>query len=69
MKVSARNQIKGKIVSIKEDSVSAYVVLDIGGGNKMSATISLDAVHELGLKVGKEAVALVKSSAVMIGVE
>ncbi|GHT83646.1 putative molybdenum-pterin-binding protein [Spirochaetia bacterium] len=69
MKISARNQLKGKVVSIKEGSVNGIVVLDIGGGNKVSATISLDAIKELGLKAGDEAYAIIKATSVMIGTD
>jgi molybdopterin-binding protein len=69
MKLSARNQLKGRIVTIKEGAVNAIVVLDIGGGNQISATISMDAVKELNLKVGSEAYAVIKATSVMIGVE
>lgn len=69
MKISARNQYKGKVISIKEGAVNAIVTVDIGGGNKMSATISLEAVKELGLAVGKEAYTLVKATSVMVGID
>jgi molybdopterin-binding protein len=69
MKISARNQIKGTVVQIKEGAVNDIVVLDIGGGNKISATISVDAVKELGLKVGGEAYAIIKATSVMVGVD
>lgn len=69
MKLSARNQLKGKIVTIKEGAVNAIVVLDIGGGNQISATISMDAVKELNLMVGSEAYAVIKATSVMIGVD
>ncbi|ADY57452.1 molybdenum-pterin binding protein [Syntrophobotulus glycolicus DSM 8271] len=69
MKISARNQWKGKVVSINEGAVNAIVVLDIGAGNKVAATISLEAVKELGLKVGGEAYAVVKATSVMVGVD
>lgn len=69
MKISARNQIKGKIVEIEEGVVTARVVLDIGNGNKISSSITMNAVKELGLKVGGEAYAIVKASSVMIGVD
>ncbi len=68
MKVSARNQLKGKIVEVEKGAVNAIVKLDIGGGNVISATISLDAVKELGLEKGKEAYAIVKATSVMVGV-
>ena len=52
MKLSARNQFKGKIVDIQEGAVNGIVKIDIGAGNVMSATISMNAIRELGLKVG-----------------
>jgi molybdopterin-binding protein len=69
MKISARNQLKGKVVSINEGAVNGIVVLDIGGGNKISATISLDAIKELGLKPGDDAYAIIKATSVMIGTD
>ena len=69
MKISARNQLKGKIVSIETGSVNAIVHIDIGGGNVITSTISISAVKELGLEVGKDAYAIIKASSVMIGVE
>ena len=56
MKISARNQLKGTVKSIETGSVNAIVHIDIGNGNVISSTISIDAVKELGLAVGKEAV-------------
>ena len=47
MKISARNQLKGKVVSIENGSVNAIVHIDIGGGNVLSSTVSLAAVKEL----------------------
>ena len=67
MKIRARNQLKGKVVSIQEGAVNGIVVIDIGGGNEISATISMTAVKELGLQVGKEAVAVIKATSVMVG--
>ena len=69
MKLSARNQLKVKIVEIEEGAVNAVIKMDIGGGNTLSATISMDAVKSLGLSVGKEAYAVIKSTSVMVGVE
>jgi molybdopterin-binding protein len=69
MKLSARNQIKGKITRIHEGAVNAIVVIDIGGGNSLCATISLDSVKELGLKVGGDAYAVVKATSVMVGID
>ena len=69
MKLSARNQFKGKIVDIQEGAVKGIVKIDIGAGNVMSATISMNAIRELGLAVGKEAYAVVKATSVMVGVD
>ena len=69
MKISARNKLKGKIVSIETGSVNAIVHIDIGGGNVITSTISISAVKELGLEVGKDAYAIIKATSVMIGVE
>ncbi|MGI6736374.1 MAG: TOBE domain-containing protein [Anaerovoracaceae bacterium] len=69
MKLSARNQLKGKIVSIQEGAVNGIVQIDIGGGNKISATISMNAIKDLGLKVGEEATAIIKATSVMVGVD
>ena len=69
MKLSARNQFKGTVVGIQEGAVNGIVKIDIGGGNVMSATISMNAIKELGLEVGKEAYAIVKATSVMVGVD
>ena len=69
MKLSARNQFKGKVVDIQKGAVNGIVKIDIGGGNVMSATISMNAIQELGLAVGKEAYAVVKATSVMVGID
>ncbi|MHB8063928.1 MAG: TOBE domain-containing protein [Ruminiclostridium sp.] len=69
MKISARNQLKGKIVAIKDGAVNGVVTLDVGSGNQISATITMESIKELGLKEGAEAYAVIKASAVMIGID
>jgi molybdopterin-binding protein len=69
MKISARNQLKGKIVEIKDGAVNGVVILDIGGGNRITSSITMQSIKELGLKVGGEAYAVIKASSVMIGVD
>lgn len=69
MKLSARNQFKGKIVSIKEGSVNGIVTIDIGGGHQIVSTISMDSIKNLGLAVGGEAYAVIKATSVMVGVD
>lgn len=66
MKLSARNQLPGKITAINEGAVNAIVTLDVNG-TAVSGTISMAAVKDLGLTVGKEAVAVIKATEVMVG--
>lgn len=69
MKLSARNQFKGKVAAIKEGSVNGIVTIDIGGGHQIVSTISMDSIKSLGLKVGGEAYAVIKATSVMVGVD
>jgi molybdopterin-binding protein len=64
-RVSGRNQLTGKVVSIRVDGLLAEVVLAIGETH-ITAIITSDAVRELGLKKGDTAAALIKSTDVMI---
>ncbi|MFT8312897.1 MAG: TOBE domain-containing protein [Clostridium sp.] len=66
MSLSARNQLKGKVVGLKKGVITAEVVVEIAGGNKITSIISLDSVEELGIKEGAEITAVVKSTDVMI---
>jgi len=69
MALSARNQLKGKIVSINEGAVTAYVVVDIGAGNLVTSSVSISAVHDLDLKVGTDVTSVIKASSVMLMTE
>jgi molybdopterin-binding protein len=68
MKLSARNQLKGKIVEVKKGATSAHVRIDIGG-QTLTASITNDSVDELKLEKGKTAYAIIKATTVMIGVD
>ena len=68
MKLSARNQIKGKIVDVKKGTTTAHVRIDIGG-QTITAAITNDSVDELKLEKGKTAYAIVKASSVMVGTD
>lgn len=68
MKLSARNQITGTVSEIKEGAVEAQVTLDVGG-QKLTAVVTMDAVADLGLAVGKKAVAVIKADHVMLAVD
>lgn len=69
LRLSARNILKGRILTIKEGMVMAEVTLDMGNGDTVSATISDESTKNLGLKVGEEAVAVFKATSAMIGVD
>lgn len=68
MKLSARNQLKGKILKVDEGLITAKVTLDLGNGNIISAIISKDAIADLNLKKGDDAFAVIKSTEVIIGI-
>jgi molybdopterin-binding protein len=67
MKLSARNQIKGKIVEVTKGETTAHVRIDIGDGHVVTSSITNQAVDDLELKVGDAAIAVIKASDVMIG--
>ncbi|HWB52354.1 MAG TPA: molybdopterin-binding protein [Stellaceae bacterium] len=66
MKLSARNQLKGRIVAVTKGQTTAHVRIDIGGGVTVTSSITNEAVDELGLTVGDEAWAVIKASDVMV---
>ena len=66
MKISARNALKGTITGIKKGAVIAQITVDIGGGHRVSSAIFVESADDLGLKVGDEVIAVIKSTDVMI---
>lgn len=69
MKLSARNVMPGKVVAITKGVTTANVKLEIAPGFVITASITNEAVEELGLSVGKPATAVVKAPDVIIAVE
>ena len=67
MKLSARNQLKGKIVDVAKGATTSHVRVDIGGGIIVTSLITNEAVADLALKKGDDAWAVIKASDVMIG--
>ncbi len=67
MKLSARNQLKGEVVQVVKGATISHVRLEIGGGAVVTASITNEAVADLGLKQGDEAWAVIKASDVMVG--
>lgn len=67
MKISARNQISGTIVSVTPGAVNGSTKVDIGGGNIVTANITEEAIADLGLATGETVTVIIKASDVMIG--
>jgi len=67
MELSARNQLRGKVKSIKLDAIMAEVVIELAGGQEIVAEITKSSVERLKLQIGDAAAAIVKSTSVMIG--
>ena len=68
MKTSARNAYRGTVTAIKDGAVNAEVVLKVSDGIELVAIVTRESVEELGLTVGKSAMALIKSSFVLLAV-
>ncbi len=69
MRISARNQIKGKILEVKKGATTSHVRVEIAPGQVVTASITNEAVEDLNLKQGHTAVVVIKASDVMIAVE
>jgi molybdopterin-binding protein len=67
MQLSARNQLKGKILEIKHGAIMSQIKIDIGNGNVITSLIGKDSAEELGLKPGDQAIAIIKSTEVIVG--
>jgi molybdopterin-binding protein len=65
MKLSARNQLKGTVRAIRRGEAIANVELDVAG-NRVVASITVEAVDELGISEGSEVTAVIKASDVML---
>jgi len=65
MKISARNQLAGKVTSVNEGAAIANVVIDVNG-QRLVASITVEAARELGLREGVEVTAIVKASDVIL---
>ncbi len=66
MKLSARNQIAGRITQVTRGQTTGHVHIDIGGGITIHASITNEAIDDLALAVGDEATAVIKASDVMV---
>ncbi|MDF2534869.1 MAG: molybdenum-pterin binding protein [Bacillales bacterium] len=65
MDISGRNKLSGKIKDVKSGAVMAQVTLDVNG-QEIVSVITNDSLTQLGLKIGDNVIALIKSTDVMI---
>jgi molybdopterin-binding protein len=68
MKLSAGNQLKGKIIEVKKGATTAHVQIDVDG-QIITASITNESADELKLEKGKSAYAIIKATTVMVGVD
>lgn len=66
-KLSARNQLPGKVVEVRKGQTTAHIRVDIGNGVVVTSSITNEAVDDLALAVGDRVTAVIKASDVMIG--
>ena len=66
MKLSARNQIKGKVIGVQRGQTTGHVRIDVGNGIIITSSITNEAIDELALAVGDDAIAVIKASDVMV---
>jgi molybdopterin-binding protein len=66
MSLSARNQLKGKVIEVHRGATTAHVLIETIDRTVVTSSITNEAVDELGLKVGDTVAAVIKSSDVMI---
>ena len=69
MPISARNQFRGTVASVKHGAVMSEVVVDIGGGHRIVSLISTSSAKRLKLRKGAEAVAVIKATEVIISTD
>lgn len=69
MKLSARNQIKGTVVSVVKGQTTGHVRIDIGQGVIITSSITNEAIDDLGLKTGDAAIAVIKASDVIVATD
>jgi molybdopterin-binding protein len=69
MRISARNQLKGTVTEVTKGATTSDVRVDIGGGKIVTASITNEAVDELGIKARGNVTVVIKASDVMIGVD
>jgi len=67
LQISARNQLQGKVKSVRTGAIMAEVVVEIAGGQEIVSNITKASVERLKLQAGDAVTVIVKASEVMIG--
>ena len=68
IKTSARNTLRGTVVSCQEGAVNSEVVIELPGGKNVVAIVTNDSIQDMELNIGDKACALIKSSHVILAV-
>ncbi|MFI5613981.1 molybdopterin-binding protein [Amycolatopsis sp. NPDC051903] len=69
MPLSARNQLTGKVAEIETGAVMSIVKITLDGGQEVTASVTKEAVTELGLAVGSPVTAIIKSTEVLLSTD
>ena len=69
MRLSARNILSGTVLEVTKGATTSHVKIDLGAGAVVTASITNEAVDELGLAAGMKASAVIKASDVMVAVD
>jgi molybdopterin-binding protein len=69
MKISARNMLKGKVKRVNHCAVNSEITVELPGGGEIVSIITKSSAENLGLVAGKEVVAVIKATSVMIAIE
>ncbi|MGD9640608.1 MAG: molybdopterin-binding protein [Synergistaceae bacterium] len=68
IKLSARNQLSGKVKEVKTGSVNSEVVVSLDGGDELVAIVTCESEKKLGLVPGKKVTAIIKAPHIIVGV-
>ncbi len=66
MKYGARNQVKGRVKSIKEGNIMSEVLVELPGGGEMTSVMTMNSLRDLDLKVGDEVKVVAKAVNVLL---
>ena len=69
MRISARNILKGRVKEVTEGTVNSEIIIELPGGQQIVSIITKHSAKALGVAVGKEVYAIIKATAVMVGVD